>query len=136
MAKYNTVQRDRLLDFLYENKSRSMTVAEITASIKQSGGKCPAESTVYRLIKELVAEGVVKRTVNGIGREFLYQLVDDEGCREHLHMKCKECGRMLHMDKEMSEKLINTLSEHEGFCIDRKMVLTGVCSDCAKEQQP
>lgn len=132
MAKYNTVQREQLMSFLTANKSQAMTVVDITNGMRQSPDtvRCPAESTVYRLIKQLVEEGVVKRTVNGCSREFLYQIVEDEDCHNHLHMKCKICGKMLHMDNEMSEQLIDRLFEQEGFYLDQSMVLMGVCKDC------
>ena len=48
--------------------------------------KPPGESTVYRLIKQLVESGEVKRTVRGNSRTFVYQLTDGESCHHHLHM--------------------------------------------------
>ncbi len=132
MAKYNTVQRDQLLRFLRRNSARAMTVADITGLMKNDPDteKVPGESTVYRLIKQLVEEGVVKRTVNGCSREFLYQITDSAACRMHLHMKCRVCGNLFHMNEKISEQLIAELLESEGFCLDKSMVLTGICKDC------
>ncbi len=132
MAKYNTIQREQLVRFLTANKTTAMTVLDIAKSMKQAAGelRCPSESTIYRLVSQLVEEGAVKRMVNGHSREFLYQIVDDEGCRKHLHMKCGVCGRMLHMTDETSEQLVALLLENEGFHLDRSIVLQGTCRDC------
>ncbi|MBR4554642.1 MAG: transcriptional repressor [Ruminococcus sp.] len=134
MAKYKTAAHGRMISFLEANRDRAMTVSEIVARMKADPeiAKAPSESTAYRIIKELVAEGKVKRTVNGIGREFVYQLTDSDECAEHLHMKCRVCGELLHMNHESSEKLAESLLEDEGFTLDTGMVLTGVCGKCSK----
>ena len=132
MAKYKTAAHDQLIGFMGRNSSRAMTVSEIAAEMKTDPecSKAPSESTAYRIIKELVSEGRVKRTVNGIGREFVYQLTDSEECADHLHLKCRVCGELLHMNHEASEKLTESLLEDEGFSIDTGMVITGVCGKC------
>ena len=132
MAKYKTAAHGYMLDFLARNSSRAMTVSEIVSEMRSDPAcpKAPSESTAYRIIKELVTEGRVKRTVNGIGREFVYQLTDSEECADHLHLKCRVCGELLHMNHESSEKLTESLLEDEGFSIDTGMVITGVCGKC------
>ena len=132
MAKYKTAAHERMMSFLERNSSRALTVSEIVTEMKNDPlcPKAPSESTAYRIIKELVSEGRVKRTVNGIGREFVYQLTDSDECSEHLHLKCRVCGELLHMDHESSEKLTESLLEDEGFSIDTGMVITGVCGKC------
>ncbi len=121
-----------MMRFLEKNSSRAMTVSEIVNEMRSDPEcpKAPSESTAYRIIKELVAEGLVKRTVNGIGREFVYQLTGGKACADHLHMKCSVCGELLHMQHESSEKLAECLLEDEGFTLDTSMVLTGVCGKC------
>ena len=132
MAKYNTEQREELLRFMGGHSDSAFTVSEIAALMKSdpSFRKPPAESTVYRLIKELVGEGKVKRTVSGCSREFRYQLAGHEDCGGHLHMKCSVCGELLHMQHESSEQLAEKLLAEEGFSLDTGMVLTGVCKKC------
>ena len=132
MAKYKTAAHEQMIGFLERNSSRALTVSEIVSEMKSDPqcSKTPSESTAYRIIKELVAEGRGKRTVNGIGREFVYQLTDSDDCAEHLHLKCRVCGELLHMNHESSEKLSESLLEDEGFSIDTGMVITGVCGKC------
>ena len=132
VAKYNTVQKELLIRFLKDNSDKAMTVAEMTELMRsENSADCmPSESTVYRLIKELVTEGLVKRTVNGNSREFLYQMTDGKSCCEHLHMKCRICGKLMHMDTKLCSELIDRLDSTEGFTLDKNMVLTGVCKGC------
>ncbi|MBR1422417.1 MAG: transcriptional repressor [Ruminococcus sp.] len=132
MGAYKTAQREELIAFLKENRSEAITVAQIVSAMKQDTKikKVPAESTVYRLIKKLVEDGTVKRTVKGCSREFGYQIADSEHCREHLHMKCRECGRLMHMNDWNCQRMIEQMYEREGFYIDTSMVLTGVCREC------
>lgn len=132
MAKYRTAQKDALLAFLKENSGEALTISEMIDKMKtaEAGGKLPSESTVYRLIKELVGEGRVMRTVKGCSREFRYQLAGNEGCKGHLHMKCTVCGELLHMHDESSEKITEKILESEDFVLDTGIVLTGVCKNC------
>ena len=132
MAKYNTVQKEALKNFLGRHSDKALTVSEIARLMRTDSSieKPPSESTVYRLIKELVSEGTVKRTVRGISREFLYQMTDGESCRSHLHMKCSVCGTLIHMDSSLCGELMEKLDKQEGFELDSTMVLSGVCKKC------
>ena len=97
MAQYNTIQKGELLDFLGRHRTSAYTVKEIADLMKADSAipKPPGESTVYRLIKQLVESGEVKRTVRGNSRTFVYQLTDGESCHHHLHMKCVTCGKQI-----------------------------------------
>ena len=132
MAKYNTAQKEALIHFMSAHSEEAMTVAQMTELMRSDSTiiKPPSESTVYRLIKELVSEGTVKRTVKGVSREFLYQITDAEACHSHLHMKCTVCGTLMHMDSGLCGELMEKLDKQEGFELDSTMVLTGVCKKC------
>lgn len=132
MAVYKTVQREELLNFLREHSQTPMSIGEISESMKNDSNikKAPGESTVYRLIKELVENGEVKRIVNGSGRSFVYQIVDGENCVRHLHMKCTVCGKLCHMDDEQSRRLVDKILQEDDFEVDNSTVLLGKCSEC------
>ena len=88
MAQYATEQKKILIDFLREHRESAFSVEEIVTELQRTDGeKVPATSTVYRLITKLVEEGAVKRFVRGHSRQFLYQIVEDEHCRSHLHLR-------------------------------------------------
>ncbi|MBP1535334.1 MAG: transcriptional repressor [Ruminococcus sp.] len=132
MGKYNTLQREELIEFMSKHRASAYTVKEIADLMKQDSSipKPPGESTVYRLIKDLVENGEVKRTVRGNSRTFVYQLTDGETCHHHLHMKCVTCGKLYHMDDESSRELVERILKEDSFEIDSSAVLPGKCGGC------
>ena len=132
MAVYKTAQREALLGFLRGNSDKAFTVQEIAEGIKQDSRieKVPGESTLYRLIKELVESGEVRRTVMGNSRTFVYQIMNGDDCGHHLHMKCKECGKICHMDEQESREIMEKIRSNDSFEVDSSTILVGKCSDC------
>ncbi len=131
MATYNTHQKEMLLEFLKSRPEKQFSVEELTAEMEKISDSAPGKSTVYRLIGQLVDKGTVKRFVKGNSRQFLYQIAGSEECHHHLHLKCTECGKLLHMGHELSEQLIkNILGESEFAVAPDSTTLFGFCKDC------
>ena len=130
MKSYNTNQKKLIVDFLKNNAEKQYTIEELAENITSKDAKI-GKSTIYRLINKMVEEGSVRRTVKGNSRQFLYQYADIEECRFHLHMKCRECGKLFHMDDEKSKKLMDMLHDGNGFDLDmRETLLMGTCEKC------
>ena len=132
MTGYQTEQKRMLLQFLREHCERAYTVEEAVEALRVHGGaSAPAKSTVYRLMQRLVEEGEVKRFAVGNSRRFVYQLMGGEECHSHLHMKCRACGRLFHLEERVSHALARTLATANGFSLDQAdTVLFGECADC------
>lgn len=131
MATYNTHQKEMLIEFLKSRPEKQFSVEELTAELEKISDSAPGKSTVYRLIGQLVDKGTVKRFVRGNSRQFLYQIAGTEECHHHLHLKCTECGKLLHMGHELSEQLIkNILGESEFAVTPDSTTLFGFCKDC------
>lgn len=127
--RYTTGKRERIIDFLSSNAESSYTLEEICGTITD-GGK--GKSTVYRLVSELVAEGMITRLSDGRTRRCTYQYVGGESCHTHLHLKCKGCGRLVHLDHEVSKSFERTVERIGGFLIDDGAFLFGTCKECAE----
>ena len=126
MAYYHTEQKKILLDFLRSNSGRSYTIEEITSALDGSVGK----STVYRLMNGLVEEKKVHKSA-GEGRTFLYRITADEHCKHHLHLQCKDCGKVLHLDEATSDALLEGVRCARDFLVSEEdTVLMGRCSEC------
>ena len=126
MAEYNTEQKKILLDFLGANTGMSYTIEEIVCALDGRIGK----STVYRLMTRLVEEKKVHKSA-GTGRTFLYRITADEHCKHHLHLQCKDCGRVLHLDEATSDALLEGVRCARDFLVSEEdTVLMGRCSDC------
>ncbi len=128
---YQTEQKKQLLDFLREHKEEHYTIDQIILNLQ--GEHTPGKSTVYRLIKQLVEEGVVKRSNTGNSRQFVYQLLDGERCSHHFHMQCESCGKLFHLQEEKTKEVQGLLKAQEEFQIDvSRCVLFGTCGNCNK----
>ena len=135
MAHYQTAQKKKLIEFLTSNREKAFSVEELDLQLKSTaeGEAAPGKSTLYRLIRSLVDEGLVKRLVKGNSRQFIYQIAGEE-CAYHLHMKCVECGRLIHMEHGESLKLLEEIFHKNHFKVDeRQTVLMGKCDGCRVE---
>lgn len=132
MSEYNTEQKRLLLEFLKANSDSSFTVDAIVDAIKLSAGRsAPGRSTVYRLMTKLVEERQVQRFADEHGRSFLYRIIADEHCRNHLHLKCLQCGKILHLDRETSDSLLQSVRLVKNFSVSEEAtLLLGNCEDC------
>ena len=127
MKTYHTHQRKSLLDFLKSNSDKAFTIEEI---IENLSGDPISQSTVYRLMTKLVEENLVHRTVKGNSRSFVYQFINNEKCEGHLHIKCTDCGKVYHLDHDVSALIQNDIKKNTTFEIDSHTVLLGKCNTC------
>ena len=128
MANYHTEQKKLLLEFLQKNSENSYTIDEIASALEDSSiGK----STIYRLMTKLVEEKTVRRSAADKGRQFVYRIIADDHCRNHLHLQCTDCGRILHLDEKTSDALLDRVNAIKGFSVSEEdTVLMGKCAEC------
>ena len=127
MRVYNTHQRKALIDFMQANSEKAFTIDEIVCNMSSNE---ISQSTAYRLMTKLVEDGLVHRTVKGNSRSFLYQFINDEKCDGHLHIKCTYCGKVYHLDHDVTALIQNDIKNNTHFEIDSHTVLLGKCSTC------
>ena len=132
-TSYKTRQRSDILGCLRENAEKSMTVDEITQALAKRG--CVVgRTTVYRYLDSLTELGKVRRFLREGEKSSAFQFVGDHNeCSEHIHLRCRKCGKFVHLGcgfmKDANEHL---LMDH-GFCVDNeKTILVGICADCMK----
>jgi len=125
---YKTKQRDEILRFLMENKDSCYSAREITEQV--SAG----EATVFRTLAVLVRENRIRKfSAGGSGRGecSYYQYQEGEACRSHIHLKCEDCGRLIHMDCDFMKEITRHFSKDHGFFVDcGKTVIYGRCTEC------
>lgn len=122
MPTYKTRQRDAILAYLAKNPGSTHTAREIIDNVPVG------EATVFRTLKHLTEEGVLKRFSDG-GTGSVYQY---DGCHgDHLHLKCSGCGALFHLDCHFVEEIARHFSAEHGFSLDcSQTVLYGLCADC------
>ena len=125
---YNTEKRTKLLDFLKKNAGQAFTAEQICAGILDGEH---GKSTVYRLISRMVEDGILRRISDGKTRKVAYQYIGDSCCSEHLHLKCKDCGVLIHLDDLTSHILEMRILKTEGFTLDGGTLIYGKCESCS-----
>ena len=86
---YKTRQRAEIEGVLRDGDC--MTVRDICARLASAGANV-GETTVYRTLEKMAAEGDVRRYDPGKGAA-VYRLADDRRCDGHVHLRCLCCGR-------------------------------------------
>lgn len=130
MAKYQTKQRNLLLDYFVNHTDESLSARQIADELDDED---ISASAVYRNLAALEDEGMVKRSSKAGSREVFFQYLDDPECRKSIHLTCKICGRIIHMDDLSAKELIENVEKNLKFKVDKaETVLFGVCEDCSK----
>ncbi len=131
---YQTQQRKILLSFLNTVSDRQLTIEEILEELNSKGETVP-QSSVYRLMKKLVEEGVVRRHSKEDSRQYVYQIIESEDCHAHLHLQCTECGKLVHLSHEATKEARQWMKGATGFDLDQeKTYLYGTCKECKNRE--
>lgn len=125
---YLTEQKRILIDFLEENQNKQFTIKQIAESLDSfSIGK----STVYRLINNLCNDGLVLRISKDNSPTQVYQFLGDCKRHSHLHLKCMDCGTLIHLENSLSEQLNSDIFKKCEFELDsNKTMIVGRCKNC------
>lgn len=130
---YRTAQKDILISFLREHADTAFTVEQLATAL--CGEKGVGKSTLYRLLPTLVQTGSVKRFYKENTRTALYQAVGCHRCDEHLHLKCTDCGKILHLNNDASAAVLRNVLRDSHFAVDEKQtVLFGICEGCRNKE--
>ncbi len=124
---YNTKQRDALLVFFKEHPNECFSAKEIVALTNHDLG----ETTVYRTLSMLTKQGFIKKFARNDKEAATYQLNSNGTCHEHFHLKCKGCGKLIHMDCHMLAQMNEHIKNDHDFHVDSGLtVFYGECSEC------
>ncbi len=126
--QYKTQQKKILLEFLEENCDKQLSIDEILSMLPEN---TMGKSTVYRLVHKLTEDGVLKRHLRENSQTFVYQLFDENRCRNHLHLKCISCGQFIHLENKVSNDVLNSINNACQFDVDAtQTVFVGKCRIC------
>ena len=132
-TNYNTKQHNLLMEFLRNNRDKTFSVKEITDSICTTHNI--GKSTVYRLVAKLVDDGVLQRMNGDDGKSVVYRYTsEDSHCGSHFHLKCRQCGKFVHLECNIFNNVQQHIKTQHGFSIDsKKTVIYGTCSNCEQK---
>lgn len=134
---YNTRTRQLILDYLINNRQHAVSASNILEHLEAQGAS-PNPTTVYRYLDKLAGEQRIMKYVADKGERAVFQYVDEgRHCREHLHLKCVQCGRIYHLDCHFMDEVRAHLMAEHGFTLQCEgSVLYGLCRHCAQNAAP
>lgn len=146
---YQTSQKKKIIDFMRAHPDRQFTADEICKAINTAkvldGSEMTASasaskvglSTVYRQLISLCNSEILHK-FSTEGGSSVYQFASPDGnCSHHFHLKCIECGRIIHLDCRMSDELLAHIADVHGFEVNSgKSVLYGICDRCSSAESP
>ena len=136
---YQTKQKTEILRFFETHPSAHLSAAELVQMLAENGTPIGA-ATVYRTLIRLENEGRVRRYTlderGGACWQFAGVQSEKQQCHAHFHLKCIECGALLHVDCEYLRDIGEHILKHHGFVVDHsRTVLYGLCEECRKKAQ-
>lgn len=134
MQGYSTPSRKRILEYLEDNKSRTVTVADIENYLTKK--ECAVnKTTIYRFLEKLILEKKVVKYVAQKGKQATFQYIEEgHHCEQHLHLQCTKCGRIFHLECDFMGEIAAHIQSEHGFYIEcKKSIIYGICKDCVKK---
>lgn len=131
---YHTKQKEQLEAYLSAVGDRQLTMSELADGVSSCG---VGRSTVYRLVKNMVQEGTLRRFRGSNAKTVLYQYVGgNPACQSHFHLKCTRCGAVIHLDCHTADHFRGHVLQGHGFAIDvTQCVLYGLCRTCREQEE-
>ncbi len=132
---YHTKCKTYIMNYLKNHSSKRFSAQDIFSYIEKEGGTVNI-ATIYRNLDNLVNNEILMKYKTAEDDRCLYQYVEPHsGCHSHLHIQCKKCGKISHLDCDAMEEFQRHLMGHHGFVLEcQTSILTGICSDCGKEK--
>lgn len=124
-----TLPRMKILEILHDNQTQHLSAEDIYKALIQAGETKIGLATVYRVLTQFEAAGLVQRH-NFEGGQSVFEL--DQG-EHHDHIVCLQCGKIEEFYDEVIEQHQQAIASKLGFELaDHSLVLFGNCTrrDC------
>ena len=132
-SKYNTKQREVLLDYLRTVPGEHITAADVCRYFREQGTPI-GQSTIYRQLESLVDEGLINKYIIDGTTPACFEYAGEESHADAeicFHCKCEKCGKLIHMHCDELEGIGEHLLSHHGFRLNpMRTVFYGLCEDC------
>jgi Fur family ferric uptake transcriptional regulator len=130
-VNYHTRQGQCILDYMKSLGGSHITVNQIVRHFEDTE-EAVGQTTVYRHLEKLTAEGLIRKYVLHDGKSACYQYINEEKhCREHFHLKCEHCGILIHVDCDFLNEIARHLLRKHHFQINMlQTVFYGTCKKC------
>ena len=129
--KYNTRQKQIILNFLQLKSNEHITVQQIEKYLLDKGLPISI-STIYRNLEMFVEQGIVKKyEMEGKASACFEYIGEKQGGREDFNFRCKDCGKLKHFKSKELQGVKSSFKNHTSVRIDlEQTVFLGICDEC------
>ena len=122
------------MDYILSLEGAHVTAAQIAGHFAK-GESTVGRATIYRHLDQLTESGELRRyTTDGVSGACYQQAEAQENCREHFHLKCEDCGQLLHLECDTLVALRRHIFDQHAFEVNAmKTVLYGKCGACLQK---
>lgn len=133
---YRTKTKDAILEYLKQHNEHSFSAYDVNEYMQTNGIQINL-TTIYRNLDKLTESGELMKYKTAEDESCRYQCTKPHAhCHKHIHMQCRECGKILHMECQFMEELTMHLYEHHKFRLEcAGSVLVGLCEVCGEKKQ-
>ena len=131
MASYQTKSRKIILAYARRIASHSFSALDMCRYFEEEQVDIN-QATVYRNLERMVQEGRLLKYKSADQNMSTYQYVEEEeDCHNHLHLRCRRCGRITHLNCGFMQEIEEHLMQEHGFAVlcDGSVIM-GLCRDC------
>ena len=122
-----TPQKRKITTAIFERQDHFEVESFIDTLRKKN--KTISRATVYRTVKQLLDAGLLQKITTKEGKVFYERNV---GNRQHDHIICNNCGKILEIKEHIIEKYLSQYCEKIGFKpAYRSLHIYGECKECA-----
>lgn len=126
--RYKTEQRKIIMNFLEENKDKFVNAEEIMKYLKMK--ECNVGlTTIYRFLNSLEKNNDLR--IETKNHTKYYQYIDNK-CDNHFYLKCKNCGKTIHLECREFNEANNHIKNKHKFSLDKNTIIYGECDNCSK----
>lgn len=124
-----TTPRLRILQMLEEANSRHLSAEDVYRALS-SAGEDVGLATVYRVLTQFEAAGLVKRHNFEEG----YSVFELDQGEHHDHFVCVKCGRVDEFFDGVIEERQQIVANKLGYQMtDHNLTIYGICKECLQE---
>lgn len=124
---YQTEPQKKMKDFFKNHPDREYSAKELIAVFEKEMDK----ATVYRQLNLLEESFYIQKNFNmrKNGYQYRYSLE----CQNHMHLICEECGKIFHLNCQMTTSFLVHLNKDHFFQANpAHSTVYGRCGTCRK----
>lgn len=128
---YRTRCRDSIMSYLKNNQESSFSAYDVHAYLQSEDIQVNL-TTIYRNLDKLMENGILMRHKTAGDECCKYQYVKPHGnCQDHIHMKCRKCGKIFHLECSFMKEISMHLQKEHKFTLEcNGSILVGLCELC------